>query len=708
MLRDVTALQHGVGRFSMNNWSIKSKLLATVSLLIVVILIVMTVLAMRSLDQTSSRTTEVTRALMTEQVRQRVTDSGEAAGQQVRRLIDQGFVVPLTLARQLAATAQGSGTEPLSRAAVRGLVENALQANPGLSALYAQFEANGYDGQDANHVGDTSHSTPMGTLEVYWLREDGQLLQQPVEDADEKHNADLTENGLREAEWYLCSRDRKAPCLLEPYLYETSPGTHELMTTLAAPVLVDGQFRGLVGADINLPVIQRQIEALAASLYEGQAEVTLLTDGGRIVASSRYRELLGKPLAEPTTVQDESATIHVEVPLPFELTGNRWGLRIDVPTAVAFRDLDALVGELKQTAASTRWSLLVVGVVSLLIALLGVVVMVNAMTRRLTQLGERMNRLAGAEGDLTQRLTGDGGRELALVAEGFNAFIHKIRDIVIDIRAEGDDLRNNARQLHDAGVETTQATSLQLAEIDQVVTAINEMAATAGEVARLATDTASDTQSANRDVRGAQSRLEAVVKVIEGLAVAMRGAGDSVSQVASRSDSIYGIVGTIRGIADQTNLLALNAAIEAARAGEQGRGFAVVADEVRSLAAKTQSSTEEIDKLIAALREDVDEAVGQVQRIAQEALSTVTQSRDSYDLLKSVTDLIGFISERITQVATAAEEQSAVSEELNRNMVKIGEASRTLADVARRVDVLGGAVATTSDDIATRLEQFRI
>ena len=681
---------------------IKTKLLVLVLGVVLISVLTLSALSIRDLNRSSDALLNAAESQLRDAVVRRMQLTGQAAADQVLNLINTSFAVPLSWAQTLGDSAQPA--TPLERMQVRDLTRSMLAANPQLSSLYAQFEPNTYDKQDANNQGNLEHSSNSGTLEVYWVREGGELVFYPSEDPEEKYASERDENGLREAEWYLCSMESAKPCVMDPYLYEIEPGKEELMTTLAAPILQKGKFIGLVGADINLPIIQRWLTEQSQSFFNGKSQLTLISQHKLLVASTEFPDGLGKRvdqvatkltplLSQTNSTSTEGDTWHAVMPLDIAPTGVTWKLVVSVPRELALAAIAQMREENQKINTSSQRFIMLVTLVLLAIAVVLAILLANSLSTPIRQVSDSVNNLASNEGDLTQTIVVNSHRELIYLAEGLNQFIAKLRDMITALKDVSRELGEDVRSLDQRARHMRAETDKQESNLTNVVAAITQMSATASEVAQLATGTATHSQDSARLLNVASDTFRQNMQEVDSLSAQMEKTSDQISQVASRSNDITGIIVTIQGIAEQTNLLALNAAIEAARAGEQGRGFAVVADEVRNLAARTQSSTGEIGSLIESLHNDVDTAVKTLSTIQQSVSGTVDKTRSSFTHLTEVQSSIAQISDYALQVATAAEQQSTVSEEINQRVVAIGDGSKHLSELGDDLENLSQRIS---------------
>ncbi len=371
-----------------------------------------------------------------------------------------------------------------------------------------------------------------------------------------------------------------------------------------------------------------------------------------------------------------------------------WFVIGTVPKSEVFSDLDNVANKMLITT-------IIVAAIFIAMGLL----LANSIANPIRQIAMRFTDLGKGDGDLSQRIDVEGTDEIAQLSAGFNGFIEKIHQSMKEVASTSHDLQEAAQTVSTKAHITHDNSQSQRDQTIQVVTAINEMGATISEIASNAATAADTANEATTNTEIGRKVVGQAKDSIGRLASDIENIGHVVQQLASTTQDIGSILGVIRDISDQTNLLALNAAIEAARAGEQGRGFAVVADEVRNLASRTASSTEEIQKMINQLQSDAKDAVNAMEAGKSVTLEGVTSSDEAVQVLIGISERIHDISDRNTQVATATEEQSTVVHAINMNIEEINainevttgtaeelaDASRELHELSARLDKMVGS-----------------
>ncbi|RSM33413.1 methyl-accepting chemotaxis protein [Aeromonas salmonicida] len=436
-------------------------------------------------------------------------------------------------------------------------------------------------------------------------------------------------------------------------------------------------------------------------MTDGSGKVKLHPDAARIdrdnltrLASGTTTNLLTKQAFAATQAEvDGQAMILATSYIPML----DWYLVAQVPEAEIYAELDK--------------ARLHIVLVSLAIAagmgLLGML-LAGSVSRPLNELARLFRELGSGDGDLTQRLKVEGHDELTQVATGFNNFVAKIHGSIEQVASNSRQLAATANEVASKAQLTQHNCTAQRDRTVQVATAIHEMGATVGEIAGNASLAADVARQANEQADAGAVVVAQARHGIVGLSSEIEQVAGVIESLANQTDSIGSILDTIRSISEQTNLLALNAAIEAARAGEQGRGFAVVADEVRNLASRSAASTAEIQGMINRLQEQSARAVSAMAQGRSQSLEVVAQADEANAALGHITAHITQISDMNIQVATATEEQSSVVGEINRNVEDINQLTMETADIAHQLTESSRSLQQLSGELDKLVGNFRL
>ncbi|SMF31928.1 methyl-accepting chemotaxis sensory transducer with Cache sensor [Alteromonadaceae bacterium Bs31] len=346
------------------------------------------------------------------------------------------------------------------------------------------------------------------------------------------------------------------------------------------------------------------------------------------------------------------------------------------------------------------------GCAVMLVLLVLLLVIAKSISNPITMTVARMREISEGDGDLTVQLSTEGKDEISALAVQFNGFVAKIRTLVVDVGDSINVLVNSTDTLNQATTNSARNMLGQQSETEQVATAMNEMSAAAHEIAQNAEFASSNAAQAKIESHKSRSIVANALTVVDELASDLDTTTQVIDRLKSETENIGNVLTVIQGIAEQTNLLALNAAIEAARAGEQGRGFAVVADEVRALAQKTQQSTQEINEMITRLQDGATTAVSAMNNSLDKTRSTVETAHSAESAMDLVSNAISSIDDMNAQIAVASEEQSHVAEEINVNVNNIARLSEENRENSDQVQSLSDALKSSGVQMRETAKRF--
>ncbi|MGL6548959.1 methyl-accepting chemotaxis protein [Aeromonas hydrophila] len=510
----------------------------------------------------------------------------------------------------------------------------------------------------------------------------------------------------RERPWYQDAVRAGQLIVTAPYVSVTM---QKLVVTLSEPVLHQGELVGAVGANLAL---DKLIDEVLAMQVQGEGYAMLLDSSGLIVGHPN-KELALKQIGElspdlsAATFQQwgrENNELHAatldgrDVLLAVQpVPGTDWLLAM-----VMYRDV------LEAPLASLLWQLVGLTLVLMLVFSALLTAMFKYLFADLGRVAGALHDIAHGEGDLTVHINTRSKDEVGQLAESFNQFVARLHGIVSRLRDVTVELAAQSRAQAAGAQSRSQRVRQQQDEIVMVATAVTEMASATQEIAGNAEFAATTSGDAVKLAVAGQSQVGQSQRSITGLADEVADASQIIVELDAHAQKISGILATISGIAEQTNLLALNAAIEAARAGEQGRGFAVVADEVRVLSRRTHDSTDEIQQMIETLQQTTRRAVSGMETSRQLAGTSVEDAESANLSLGQINEAIGAISDMATQIAAAAEEQTSVTSEISRNTENIRHVSQELAEQANQEAAQAAELKGLTERLELEIGRFRL
>lgn len=362
-----------------------------------------------------------------------------------------------------------------------------------------------------------------------------------------------------------------------------------------------------------------------------------------------------------------------------------------------------------QARHSSAYSLMLVITLTGLIAGIVIAIFISSrITGALNRLSRRMNDIADGEGDLTVTVDDSSKDETGEVARAFNKFVAKIRTTITSVASETTQVASTSEELSIVSNTTSAAVKKLHDETQQVATAMTQMNATIQDVANSAENAASSASDSNSNAKAGESMVNETVHAVDNLTKEINQSASAIEKLQADSENISTILDVIKGVSEQTNLLALNAAIEAARAGEQGRGFAVVADEVRTLAQRTKESAANIEQMIDKFQSGILTAIEVMTKSQQQTDLVVEKVSKTGETLRTINDYSSAINDMNAQIASAAEQQAVVADEISRNVVNIKQVTEQSSAATEQTSTASNEMAILGNNLLKLVQQFKV
>ncbi|MCE0492641.1 methyl-accepting chemotaxis protein [Vibrio salinus] len=716
--------------------SIQTKIALTAGICLFITAGMLVVFSIYSSTTTQGFVSHNVSSLVNNETEKKLVSTAQDYAQSISRRLEEAISSARAIADASGAAKAydlNHNVQSLTRPLFNSMLVRVLKSNPDLNGTYSCWAPNAFDNKDPHfRNGENGNNKDTGRFTPYWVRDSSGNIR--VQSLVEYDSTESHPNGVMKGNWYQVPKATKNETVTAPLPYIVN-GKHVWLVTLSVPIIADNKFFGVVGADYDLDFVQKLAKEVSQQLYNGQSQVTILTQDGLTIADSAHPEAIGKPItnifadnskkiiestkAGKVTVSLDKKTNNIQILAPISLgkTNIKWAITISVNKNLVLEDVDKLVSELSTNNSSdVQWQI-IIGVIITILAIIALVLTAKKLATPILSAVDMATSIS--KGQFNKRLDYRSEDEVGQLAESLDNMAVSLQGQVEIAEQIAKGELNIDVQLASDEDQLGNALDLMIQDLNNLVGQIKQrsdvISTTASNVSDLSHDLsngANDSASAITEISATITQIAAQIRQTSDNAdkasqlskrnfesaekgnALMAELQDAMQEIEQSGQDINNIIGAIEDIAEQTNLLALNAAIEAARAGEQGRGFAVVADEVRKLAARSAEAVQQTSKLI--------------ETSSVKTQNGIQLSQDTASALHEIVETVAEVSDIMNEIAQAAGEQAEGAEQVSQGINQIDEVTHKNSQNSEDCSTAANELTEQSEKLNDLIKQFNL